>query len=140
MKWTVINVFLTMLFLLAYGFGLAHISIGQETDSEKRHPADIITEIRSLLNQTLIEYQNENFTGASDLAEKAYLENYEFIEGPLAAQNETLMEETEVMLRGQLRDQVTGEDPDADVQTLVEQINSNLDQAAILLANQTQNN
>jgi hypothetical protein len=44
------------------------------------------------------------------------------------------------MLRGQLRDQVKGDDPDADVQSLVEKINSNLDQADILLANQTEDN
>lgn len=83
---------------------------------------------------------NKNFSGASALAEEAYLENYEFIESPLVEKNETLMEETEVMLRGQLRDQVKGDDPDADVQSLVEKINSNLDQADILLANQTEDN
>ena len=35
---------------------------------------EIITEIRSLLNQTIIEYQNKNSSGASALVEEAYLE------------------------------------------------------------------
>lgn len=72
--------------------------------------------------------------------EEAYLENYEFIEAPLAEQNETLMEETEVMLREQLRDLVKDDNTETDVQMLVEKINSNLYQADILLANQTTKN
>jgi hypothetical protein len=135
---------LATLLLLGYGLGL-NVSNGQESDTkesdtEDRQPAEIITEIRSLLNQTMIEYQNKNFSGATALTEEAYLENYEFLEAPLAEQNETLMEETEVMLREQLRDQVNGDDPNADVENLVKQINSHLDEAEVLLANQTEIN
>jgi hypothetical protein len=68
------------------------------------------------------------------------LENYEFIEAPLAEQNETLMEETEVMLREQLRDLVKSDNVEADVQALLQKINSNLDQADQLLTNQTETN
>lgn len=138
MEFTVLSISIAML-VFGYGFGL-NVSNGQESDAKERQPAEIITEIRSLLNQTMKEYQNKNFSGASALVEEAYLENYEFIEAPLEDQNETLMEETEVMLREELRDQVEGEDADADVQTLVEKINSNLNQADILLANQTEKN
>lgn len=68
------------------------------------------------------------------------MENYEFIEAPLAEQNETLMEETEVMLREQLRDLVKSDSVEADVQALLQKINSNLDQADQLLTNQTETN
>src|SRR5688572_32994006 len=102
---TVLSVLLTILLFFGYGFGL-NISSGQGSDADERKPAEIITSIRSLLNQTIVEYQNKNFSGASALVEEAYLENYEFIEAALAEQNETLMEETEVMLREQLRDLV----------------------------------
>ena len=68
------------------------------------------------------------------------MENYEFIEAPLAEQNETLMEETEVMLREQLRDLVKSDSVEADVQTLTDKINSNLDQADKLLTNHTETN
>jgi hypothetical protein len=139
MKLTVMSSLLATLLLLGYGLGL-NVSNGQESDTEDRQPAEIITEIRSLLNQTMIEYQNKNFSGATALTEEAYLENYEFLEAPLAEQNETLMEETEVMLREQLRDQVNGDDPNADVENLVKQINSHLDEAEVLLANQTEIN
>jgi hypothetical protein len=139
MESTVSSMSLTILLLFGYGFGL-NVSNAQESEAEERKPVEIITEIRSLLNQTIIEYQNSNFSGSSALVEEAYLENYEFIEAPLAEQNETLMEETEVMLREQLRDLVKNEGVEADVQTLVEKINSNLDQADLLLTNQTEKN
>ena len=132
---TVLSVLLTILLFFSYGLGL-NISSGQGSDADERKPAEIITSIRSLLNQTIVEYQNKNFTGASALVEEAYLENYEFIEAPLAEQNETLMEETEVMLREQLRDLVKNDSTETDVQMLVEKINSNLYQADLLLANQ----
>ena len=130
---------LTILLFFGYEIGL-NLSNGQESDAEERNPGEIITEIRSLLNQTIIEYQNKNSSGATALVEEAYLENYEFIEAPLAEQNETLMEETEVMLREQLRDLVKSDSVEADVQALLQKINSNLDQADQLLTNQTETN
>jgi high-affinity iron transporter len=130
---------LTVLLFFGYGLGL-NFSNGQESDAKERNPGEIITEIRSLLNQTIIEYQNKNSSGASALVEEAYLENYEYIEAPLAEQNETLMEETEVMLREQLRDLVKSDSVEGDVQALLQKINSNLDQADQLLTNQTKTN
>jgi len=135
----VLSMSLTILLFFGYEIGL-NLSNGQESGAEERNPGEIITEIRSLLNQTIIEYQNKNSSGASALVEEAYLENYEFIEAPLAEQNETLMEETEVMLREQLRDLVKSDSVEADVQALLQKINSNLDQADQLLTNQTETN
>ena len=139
MESTVLSVSLTILLFFGYGLGL-NLSNGQESDAIKRNPGEIITEIRSLLNQTIIEYQNKNSSGASALVEEAYLENYEFIEAPLTEQNETLMEETEVMLREQLRDLVKSDSVEADIQALLQKINSNLHQADQLLTNQTETN
>lgn len=139
MESTVLSMSLTILLFFGYGPGL-NLSNGQESDAEERNPGEIITEIRSLLNQTIIEYQNKNSSGASALVEEAYLENYEFIEAPLAEQNETLMEETEVMLREQLRDLVKSDSVEADVQALLQKINSKLDKADQLLTNRTETN
>lgn len=139
MESIVLSMSLTILLFFGYGLGL-NLSNGLESDAEERNPGEIISEIRSLLNQTIIEYQNKNSSGASDLVEEAYLENYEFIEAPLAEQNETLMEETEVMLREQLRDLVKSDNVEADIQALLQKINSNLDQADQFLTNQTETN
>jgi hypothetical protein len=135
MKCTIFSLTFT-LSLFGFGFNASNA----QSETEERQPKEIITEIRSLLNQTTTEYQNKNSSGASELAERAYLDNYEFIETPLKEQNETLMEETEVMLREELRDLLNNEGAEGDVQMLVEKINSNLDQADKLLGNQTEGN
>jgi hypothetical protein len=136
MKSTLIALSLTMSSLFGYGFGF-NFSNGQESEKE-RQPAEIINEIRCLLNQTVSEYQSKNTTGALALAEDAYLENYELIEGPLAEQNQTLMEDTEVMLREDLRNLIKDKSPESDIQVLVEKINSNLNSAEMVLANRTE--
>ena len=74
------------------------------TDEEEsqREPAEIISTIRNLLNQTIAEYNKQNYTGAAELADVAYIDNFEFIEAPLAEEDEQLMEETEIILREDL--------------------------------------
>lgn len=93
-----------------------------------------IPEIRNLLNQTLDAYENQNYDQADTLAIQAYLDNYEFIEAPLAEQNRTLMETTELMLREDLRQLIQTHAPIGEIQEHVDKINSNLNQAEELLA------
>ena len=93
-----------------------------------------IPEIRNLLNQTLDAYENQNYDQADTLAIQAYLDNYEFIEAPLAEQNRTLMETTELMLREDLRQLIQTHAPIGEIQEHVGKINSNLNQAEELLA------
>ena len=93
-----------------------------------------IPEIRNLLNQTLDAYENQNYDQADTLAIQAYLDNYEFIEAPLAEQNRTLMETTELMLREDLRQLIQSPAPIEEIQEHVDKINSNLNQAEELLA------
>jgi hypothetical protein len=93
-----------------------------------------IPEIRNLLNQTLDAYENQNYDQADTLAIQAYLDNYEFIEAPLAEQNRTLMETTELMLREDLRQLIQTHAPIEEIQEHVDKINSNLNQAEELLA------
>ncbi len=93
-----------------------------------------IPEIRNLLNQTLDAYENQKYDQADTLAIQAYLDNYEFIEAPLAEQNGTLMETTELMLREDLRQLIQTRAPIEEIQEHVDKINSNLNQAEKLLA------
>ncbi|MFN3654278.1 MAG: hypothetical protein ACK4TO_03010, partial [Candidatus Nitrosotenuis sp.] len=62
--------------------------------------------IRQLLANVSEEYANGNTDAALSLATKAYLDNYEFLEAPIAMQDETLMEEIEIMMREELRDMI----------------------------------
>src|SRR3712207_2002145 len=76
---------------------------GEESGTEEQDPVAIINNIKSLLTQLIAEYRADNYQGAESIATEAYLENYEFIEAPLAQRDQQLMEQTEVMLREALR-------------------------------------
>jgi len=104
---------------------------------ESEEPLAFISEIRNLLNQTLDAYENQNYDEADALATEAYLDNYEFIEEPLAEQNETLMETTEVMLREELGQLIQNNASLQEIQGHVDNINSNLDEAEMLLGGQS---
>lgn len=103
---------------------------GQATGTES---GEIIAEIRSLLNQTIQAYQQQNYAEAEALATTAYLDNFEFIEAPLAEKDEALMENTEVMLREQLRQLIQNQVPAEQLQQHIDKINDNLNRAKQLL-------
>jgi plastocyanin len=103
---------------------------------EQRKPAEITSKVRSLLNQTINQYRNQNFTGAQSLATAAYLDNFEFIEAPLNKHDKALRNDTEIMLREQLRQMIKDKSPAENIQQLINRINSNLDKAEALLANE----
>jgi hypothetical protein len=109
----------------------------EEQDEPEREPAELISTIRDLLNQTMIEYNRQNYTGAADLADVAYIDNFEFLEAPLAEEDEQLMEETEITLREELSGLIEGRAQPQQVQELINQINGSLDQAEELLSNRS---
>jgi hypothetical protein len=95
---------------------------------------EIISEIRTLLNQTIQAHKQQNYAEAEALATTAYLDNYEFIEAPLAEKDNALMENTEVMLREQLRQLIQNKVSIEELQEHIDKINSDLDKAEELLA------
>jgi hypothetical protein len=109
----------------------------EEQEEPEREPAELISTIRELLNQTMIEYNRQNYTGAADLADVAYIDNFEFLEAPLAEEDEQLMEETEITLREELSGLIEGRAQPQQIQELINQINVSLDQAEELLSNQS---
>jgi hypothetical protein len=115
--------------------GISEESLGgQGTSTES---GKIISEIRSLLNQTVQAYNRQNYEEAEALATTAYLEHFEFIEAPLAEKDEVLMENTEVMLREQLRQLIQNKVSAEGIQQHTDKINSNLYKAEELLADET---
>ena len=79
------------------------VSDQTENSKEPTTPIQFISKIRTLLNQTIDAYNNQNYTGAEELATSAYLDNYEYIETPLAEKDKPLVETTEIMMREELR-------------------------------------
>jgi hypothetical protein len=104
----------------------------QDEKETQRQPVQIIEDIQILFNKILSEYKAQNYTGAEELATITYLENYEYIEAPLGKKNKALMEETEIMLREDLRTAIDDKVPLEKVEQLINNINGNLDRAKLL--------
>ena len=61
------------------------------------------------------------------------MDNFEFIEAPLEKRDNALKNNTEIMLREQLRQDIKGKVPLENIQQLINKIKSNLDKAEKLL-------
>jgi hypothetical protein len=107
--------------------------IGEEAGAEEQDHIAIINNIKSLLTQLIAAYESQDYQGAESIATEAYLDNYEYIEIPLAQRDQQLMEQTEIMLREELRQMITDRVPTEQIEQHVTMINANLDRAAELL-------
>ena len=130
---------IAMILLSSSVFVSLSLSVNWEAfaSAEEQEPAELISTIRDLLNRTMVEYNKQNYTGAADLADVAYIDNFEFLEAPLAEEDEQLMEETEITLREDLSRLIEERAQPQQVQELINEINGRLDQAEqLLLSNQ----
>jgi hypothetical protein len=124
-----------MIHVLSEITGLSESQLaGQETGAEEQDPIAIINNIKSLLNQQLLAaYRSQDYGGAESVAIEAYLENYENIEAAIAEHDRALMEQTEVMLREELRQMISDRVPIEQIEQQVSMINANLERTAELL-------
>lgn len=91
-----------------------------------------IDKIEDLLDQVSSKYNAGDSVGALSLATTAYLENYEYVEGAIAAKDNALMEKVELMLRRDLRHAINTEQPAADVDTKIDYIKEELEKIRVL--------
>ncbi|MCA9812428.1 MAG: PEFG-CTERM sorting domain-containing protein [Nitrosarchaeum sp.] len=99
-----------------------------EEEYEEGELLEYVENIEKLLEQTKEEYSNGNADVALSLATKAYLDNYEFLEGPLIElDQEDLMEEVEVMLREDLRNMIKNEEPSSKISAHIDAILEKMD-------------
>ena len=104
-------------------------NIEAQEEEEKSDPLTILSNIRSLLDKSIAELNAGNYTGASELVDVAYIDNYEYIEDPLKELDQDLMEETELMIREDLASAIEDKKPLDEITTLHNNIKSNLDMA-----------
>jgi hypothetical protein len=114
--------------------GISAIQLGGATEDTGNKSLEVINNIRDLLTQVIDNYEKQNYTEAEELATKAYLDNFELIESDLAKQDQKLMQDTEGLLREQLRQMIKDKKTADEVQSLVDQIKVNLDSAEKLLS------
>ena len=109
-------------------------SATSNTGTNSSNPLHLISNIRVLLNQTIDAVKKQDYAKALDIATTAYLDNFEYVEPPLLKVNKVLKQDTEFMMRGDLRMSLQHHAPLADIQKLVKEIDINLDQADKLLS------
>jgi hypothetical protein len=95
---------------------------------------DYVQNIRNLLTEVKEEYAEGEVDEALSLATKAYLDNFEFLEAPLAESgNEELMEEIEHMLREELRDMIKNGASSTEINAQVDKILLKMDEVAVIV-------
>ena len=107
-----------------------------ETEEASATPDQAIEEIaivRDGLDEAVTAYEDGDADAAEEAASEAYLEHFELVEGPLEEVDEELNEELEVQIREELRALIEEGAPATEVEKLVGEIDSGLDQAETAL-------
>ena len=107
-------------------FLLPSYNINAQEDKEESDPLIFLTNINNLLQKSMTELNAENYTGASDLVDTAYIDNYEYIEDPLKELDKDLMEETEIMIREDLAGAIEDKNSIDEITVLYNNIKTNL--------------
>ena len=106
LRWTILIAGILLpasYFELKHGFGQENETAQGKDESNKF--VNYLQNARDLLNQTSIEFKNSNYTGAEELANTAYLDNFEHVEHELEEKGSpSFMEDLEHMMREELRD------------------------------------
>ena len=105
---------------------LPSYNINAQEEKEESNPLIFLTNINNLLQKSMTELKAENYTGASDLVDTAYIDNYEYIEDPLKELDKDLMEETEIMIREDLAGAIEDKKSIDEITVLYNNIKTNL--------------
>jgi len=89
---------------------------------------------RNLLNQVSTEYKKGNFSGAEELATRAYLDNFEYVEPALEKKGAgNIMEQLEDMMRKDLRSMIKDAVPYEKLNSHINATDAKLAEAIIIL-------
>jgi predicted secreted protein with PEFG-CTERM motif len=89
-----------------------------------------VENIRDLLKQVKVTYAEGDKDTALSLATKAYLDNFEYLEGTVKQSNPELVDEVETMMREELRDMIRNDAPVAEINQQVDAIILKMDTVA----------
>lgn len=111
--------------------GIIH-ELGEAIGEESKE-TDLLTyveNIRNLLTQVKEKYAQGDKDMALSLATKAYLDNFEFLEGPVEQTDPDLVHELETMMREELRNKISNNAPASEVNQQVDAILAKMDTVA----------
>ncbi len=109
----------------------------EEAEETALTPDEAIGEIalvRKGIEEGLAAYEAGDAATAETLVGDAYLEHFELVEPPLEEADEELNEELEVLIRETLTGAIAAGEPVKDVEKLVDEANSGLDEAEAALS------
>ena len=131
---------LALLFVLLqsnplYSTAQAPVNQDASNNTKTTDTSVIYTETaRNLLNQVSTEYKKGNFSGAEELATRAYLDNFEYVEAPLEKKGAgDIMKQLEDMMRKDLRSMIKDEVPFEKLNSHINATNAKLAEAIIIL-------
>jgi hypothetical protein len=107
-----------------------------EEAEESATPTEAVQEIdqiKQLLDEALAQYRVGDAETAEETTGDAYLEHFEKVEGPLGEEDHEFMEELEHRISTEIRDEMKNGASVADVERLIEETKTDLDQAQRLL-------
>jgi hypothetical protein len=127
-------------FFVSFGpFANNSTAVAQDsTNNTKNIDSSIVyTETaRNLLNRVSTEYKKGNFSGAEELATRAYLDNFEYVEAPLEKKGGSeIMKQLEGMMRKDLREMIKDEVPYEKLLSHINATDTKLDEAISILNN-----
>jgi hypothetical protein len=106
-------------------------TLGEESVEEST-PEEALAELEAigpLLDDALARYEAGEQAAAADAVGDIYLERFEKVEGPLGERNHDLMEELEEKISTELRTAMQEGKSNAEIESLVAEIKSELDEA-----------
>lgn len=113
-------------------FGQANETTKNENESSKS--IHYLQNARNLLNQTSVEYNNKNYTGAEELATRAYLDNFEYVEHELEQKgSHSTVQDIEHLMREELRDLIKNKANQTELDKTIEATDAQLFKAINLL-------
>ena len=101
----------------------------QEQQATPQQAVAEIAETKRLIYQAADRARAGKKAAAETLAEQAYLEHFEIVEGPLEKVDEELNEELEEQIREEFRQKIASGASAAEITKLVSEINDGLDEA-----------
>jgi hypothetical protein len=107
-----------------------------ESDEDSATPAEAVSEIgeiKTLLGTAVDQVRSGDADAAEETVGDAYLEHFEVVEDPLGERDHELMEELEEAISTDLRNDIKDGKSADEIETKVEEIDSDLDKAVELL-------
>jgi hypothetical protein len=131
---------LALLFVLLqsnhiYSTAQAPVNQDASNNTKTTDSSVIYTETaRNLLNQVSTEYKKGNFSGAEELATRAYLDNFEYVEPALEKKGAgNIMKQLEDMMRNDLRSMIKDAVPYEKLNSHINATDAKLAEAIIIL-------